>query len=66
MVLSFRVSRELRDELEQLAAENTRTLAHQLEHVIKLGLCVIRELNGVDDIKYVIQRITGRNQRPRN
>lgn len=66
MILSLRISNELREELESLAAKKTRTLAHQAEHTIKLGLRVVHELNDVDDIAYVIARLVGRDQRPAN
>lgn len=46
--VGFRPDDELRQRLEAMAKDQSRDMAHQIAHLVKLGLMVVDTLEGVD------------------
>jgi hypothetical protein len=60
--VSFRPLQPMREQLELLAERKTRTLADQVEHLIKLGLLVSEGLE-TDDPDQISAKISAVKQR---
>lgn len=56
--LSFRPTAEMKKALEAKAAVNTRSLADQIEHYIKIGRLVETHFRS-DNIDYIQRRLNG-------
>jgi hypothetical protein len=57
--LSFRPSLEMRDEIVALADKRTRSMADQVEHLVKIGLMITKTLK-TDDPDIIMERVASK------
>jgi hypothetical protein len=52
-VISVRMDGDLYDWIERLASSNTRTMSHQVEHLLKLARELLKKTDDVDNVSIV-------------
>ena len=56
-MIGARITEDLYEEILRLAAENTRTLSHQAEHMLKVALELLRETRGIDNLQAIQEKM---------